>query len=167
MRPLPVSTRPARASDAETMSRSLHLGFATYRAFGWPAWEPPPFPNELEYAREKLRSRHTWGLMAEIAGEPAGHVAMYPDERRADTVYLWQLFVRPQWWGTGLAHGLHEAFVAEARDRGYREARLHTPAPHARARRFYERHGWRPDGPPDELWNFGIPAVRYRCRLDR
>jgi GNAT superfamily N-acetyltransferase len=162
-----VSTRLARPADAETMSRSLHLGFATYRAFGPPAWEPPPFPNELEYARDKLRSRHTWALMADVAGEPAGHVSMHPDATRDDTVYLWQLFVRPQWWGTGLAAMLHDAFVAEARARGYRHGTLHTPAPHARARRFYERHGWRPDGPPHELWNFGIPTVRYRCRLDR
>jgi GNAT superfamily N-acetyltransferase len=167
VRSLPVTTRLARPSDAETMSRSLHLGFATYRAFGPPAWEPPPFPNELEYAREKLRSRHTWALMADVAGEPAGHVSMYPDATRDDTVYLWQLFVRPPWWGTGLASMLHGAFVAEARGRGYRQGTLHTPAPHSRARRFYERHGWRPDGPPAELWNFGIPTVRYRCRLDR
>jgi GNAT superfamily N-acetyltransferase len=166
MRPLSVTTRLARPADAETMARSLHLGFATYRAFGPHAWEPPPFPNELEYARERLRSRHTWAMLAEIAGEPAGHVSMYPDDARDDTVYLWQLFVRPQWWGTGLAASLHDAFVAEARARGYRQGSLNTPAPHARARRFYERHGWRPDGPPGEMWDFGIPVVRLRLRLE-
>lgn len=165
MRSLPVTTRLARPSDAETMSRSLHLGFRTYRSFGPHAWEPPAFPQEIEFAREELRSRHTWALLADIAGEPAGHVAMRPDPTRDDTVYLWQLFVRPQWWGTGLAAMLHDAFVAEARARGYRQATLNTPAPHARGRRFYERHGWRPDGPPGELWNFGIPVVRYRLRL--
>jgi GNAT superfamily N-acetyltransferase len=167
VRSLPVTMRPARPADAETMSRSLHLGFATYRAFGPHAWEPPPFPDALEFAREKLRSRHTWALMAEIAGEPAGHVSMFPDAVRDDTVYLWQLFVRPAWWGTGLAAMLHDAFVAEACARGYREGVLQTPAPHARARRFYERHGWRPAGPPADLWNFGIPTIAYRRRFDR
>jgi GNAT superfamily N-acetyltransferase len=160
-----VTTRLALPADAETMTRSLHLGFATYRAFGPHAWEPPPFPNELEFTRERLRSRRTWALLAEIAGEPAGHVAMFPDTTRDDTVYLWQLFVRPQWWGTGLAPALHRAFAAEARARGYRQGTLHTPAPHVRARRFYERHGWRPDGPPDDLRGFGVPTIRYRCRL--
>lgn len=166
MPPLRVTTRPARPSDAETMARTLHIGFDTYRAFAPRGWSLPPFPNELEFSREQLRSRHGWGLMAEIAGEPAGHVAMYPDERCGGTVYLWQLFVRPQWWGTGLANALHEAFVAEARARGYRYARLTTAAQHARARRFYARHGWRPEGPPDELWNFGMPLVHLRRRLD-
>jgi GNAT superfamily N-acetyltransferase len=165
--PLPVRTRLARASDAETMSRSLHLGFDTYRAFTPAGWSPPAFAGELEFAREKLRSRHTWALLAEIAGEPAGHVAMYPDATRDDTVYLWQLFVRPPWWGTGLAAMLHDAFAEEARMRGYRAGSLATPAGQARARRFYERRGWRLAGPPDELWNFGVPIARYRCRLDR
>jgi GNAT superfamily N-acetyltransferase len=165
VRSLPVTTRLARPADADTMARSLHLGFAAYRAFGPAAWEPPPLPDEIELTRERLRSRHTWALMAEIAGEPAGHVSMYPDPARDDTAYLWQLFVRPQWWGTGLAGALHDAFVAEARARGYRQGTLMTPASHARARRFYERHGWRPDGPPETLWNFGIPLVRYRRRL--
>jgi GNAT superfamily N-acetyltransferase len=167
VRSLPVTARLARPSDAETMTRSLHLGFATNRSFGPHAWAPPPFPNEIELARERLRSRHTWALMAEIAGEPAGHVAMFPDAARDDTVYLWQLFVRPAWWGTGLAHALHEAFAEEARARGYRQGSLNTPAPHARARRFYERHGWRPAGPPDDQWRFGIPTIAYRCHLER
>ena len=167
MSPLPVRTRLGRASDAETMSRSLHLGFDTYRAFAPAAWSAPSFPNELEFTREKLRSRHTWALLAEIAGEPAGHVALFPDQRRDDTAYLWQLFVRPPWWGTELGSTLHEAFVQEARARGYRRATLSTPAPHARARHFYERRGWRLDGPPDELWGFGVPVVRLWLALER
>jgi len=163
----PVRTRLGRPADAEAMSRSLHLGFDTYRSFAPAGWSAPPFPNELEFTREKLRSRHTWALLAELAGEPAGHVAMYPAERRDDTVYLWQLFVRPPWWGTGLAGMLHEAFLVEARARGYRQATLSTPAPHARARRFYERRGWRLEASPDELWSFGVPIARLRLTLDR
>ena len=74
-----------------------------------------------------------------------------------------QLFVRPAWWGTGLAAGLHDAFLAEAAARGYRTARLHTPAGHARARRFYERRGWQVSGPP-ETW-IDLPVIAYRRAL--
>ena len=76
-----------------------------------------------------------WALLAEIAGEPAGHVALLPprgDESR--TAHLWQLFVRPAWLGSGLAGALHEAFEQRARERGHTQAALRTPAAHTRAR---------------------------------
>ncbi len=166
MRPAPVTFRTARPSDAPTIARTMRVGFDTYRAFAPGGWEPTPPPGDIERIAEQLRGRHTWALLAGVAGEPAGHVAMFPSaERPTDTVYLWQLFVRPPWWGMGLAADLHERFVAEAVDRGYANARLATPAPHARARRFYERRGWRSAGPPHELWDFGIPLIEYRRSL--
>jgi GNAT superfamily N-acetyltransferase len=157
----PVTTRVARPADAEMMARTTALGFETYRAFGGSGRAPVVLGSEA--IRERLRSRATWALLAEIAGEPAGHVAFFPDWRREDTAYLWQLFVRPAWWGSGLAADLHEAFVAEAVARGLREGRLNTPAAHARARRFYERRGWRASGPP-EPWG-GMAVAEYGCAL--
>jgi GNAT superfamily N-acetyltransferase len=160
---VPVATRRARPSDAATLSRTVALGAGTYVAFAPPDWSPLPPADEIRQLTERLARRDTWALLAEIGGEPAGHVALFPDWRPGGAVYLFQLFVRPAWWGTGLAGGLHDAFVAEARARGYRHARLHTPAAHARARRFYERRGWRPGGGP-ETWR-GLPVVEYRCLL--
>jgi GNAT superfamily N-acetyltransferase len=157
--------RLAVPADAPTIARTMALGFDTYRAFGPIGWQPPQDMTALVAMR--LATPGAWALLAEVAGEPAGHVGLLPDHGdEARTAYLWQLFVRPPWWGTGLAGALHDAFVAEARARGYRQGALNTPAPHARARRFYERRGWRPDGPPGELWRFGIPVLGYRCRLD-
>jgi GNAT superfamily N-acetyltransferase len=162
-RTIPVTTRIARPSDAATLSRTVALGAATYVAFAPAAWSPWPPAGDVEMLAARLARRDTWALLAEIAGEPAGHVALFPDWRPGGGVYLFQLFVRPAWFGTGLAAGLHEAFLAEARARGYRHARLNTPAGHARARRFYERRGWRRDGAP-ETWR-GLPVVEYACRL--
>lgn len=163
MRSLPVTTRRARPSDAATMARTVALGALTYVAFAPPEWRPWPPPGEVEHLTEQLGRRDTWALLAEIAGEPAAHVALLPDWQPGGAVYLWQLFVRPAWWGTGLAAGLHDAFVAEARERGHTHARLHTPAAHARARRFYERRGWHAGAPPAS-WR-GLPVVEYRCPL--
>jgi hypothetical protein len=44
------------------------------------------------------------------------------------------------------------------------QARLYTPAAHQRARRFYERRGWRAH---DERWNDGLQLelVEYRREL--
>lgn len=162
-RALPVTTRRARPSDAATIARTVALGAATFVAFAPAGWVPLPPAGHVASLTAQLARRDTWALLAEIAGEPAGHVALFPDWAPGGGVYLFQLFVRPAWRGTGLASGLHDAFVAEARARGYRHARLHTPAGHARARRFYERRGWRMSGGP-EMWR-GLPTVEYRCAL--
>ena len=161
MRPPAVTTRVARPSDAETIARTMHLGIETYTSFAPAGWTPRRPPHLVENLAEHLRSRHTWGLLADVAGEPAGHTLMFPDWQPGDGAYLSHLFTRPAWWGTGLAARLHDAFLAEVRDRGYRTARLHTPAGHARARRFYERRGWRVSAPP-ETW-LDLPVIEYRC----
>jgi GNAT superfamily N-acetyltransferase len=163
VRSLPVTTRRARPSDAGTIARTVLLGAQTYVAFAPGEWMPVPPPNDVEMTTETLAKRDTWALLAEIAGEPAAHVSLFPYWQPGGAVYLWQLFVRPAWWGTGLAAGLHDEFLAEARRRGYREARLHTPAGHARARRFYERRGWRTTG-SIVSWR-GLPVAEYRCRV--
>ncbi|MEY2534933.1 MAG: hypothetical protein QOF29_2843 [bacterium] len=144
------------------MARTLHLGFSTYRAFAPAGWSPPPYDRDVIVTTERMRAPGAWALLAERAGEPAGHVALLPDAALGDAAYLWHLFVRPRWWGSGIADALHAAFLARATELGYRRARLRTPAPHTRARRFYERRGWRTDGPPDDLWGFGIPLVTYQ-----
>jgi hypothetical protein len=56
--------------------------------------------------------------------------------------------------------------VAEARAAGrYAAMRLHTPAEHARARRFYEREGWTADAPPFYEPMLGLTLVTYRRAL--
>ena len=161
MRSLPVTTRVARPSDAATMARTVKLGAETYVAFAPAEWRPWPPVGDVELLTARLARRDTWALLAEIAGEPAAHVSLFPDWAPGGSVYLFQLFVRPAWWGTGLASALHEEFLAEARRRGYTRARLNTPAGHARARRFYERRGWRTTG-QIETWR-GLPIAEYWC----
>ena len=56
------------------------------------------------------------------------------------------LYVRPEAWGTGVAGELHDRAVAALRVAGVERARLWVLEHHARARRFYERRGWAPDG---------------------
>ncbi|MGZ4388822.1 MAG: N-acetyltransferase family protein [Gaiellaceae bacterium] len=53
------------------------------------------------------------------------------------------LYVRPEAWGTGVAALLHDRALAAL---GSGTARLWVLEENHRARRFYERRGWRPDG---------------------
>ncbi|MGH2743927.1 MAG: GNAT family N-acetyltransferase [Thermoleophilaceae bacterium] len=165
---MPWSLRPAAPRDAEQIASVLHEGFEGYRAFAPPQWEPPDPRDELERVRMYLDSDEVWCLIAEQDGEPAGHVALMParlHEQPSDEPglgHFWQLFVRPPWWGTGLASALHAEAVREAGARGYTAMRLFTPAAQARARRFYEREGWTAVGDLSDALDFGLPLVEYR-----
>jgi GNAT superfamily N-acetyltransferase len=160
--------RPATPGDSEQIATVMQEGFEGYRAFAPPGWEPPDAHAEVERMRGFLDNPEVWCLIAEQGGEPAGHVALMPTrlhESPSDVpglAHFWQLFVRPPWWGTGLATALHAEAVHEAASRGYTAMRLFTPAGQARARRFYEREGWTAAGEPSDALDFGMPLIEYR-----
>jgi len=116
----------------------------------------------------RLEDPATWWRVAEFAGEVCGHVAILPSElvtwRPApdpEVAHLWQLFVRPAAWGSGVAVALLEAAVDRASAQGYAQIRLFTPVRQARARRFYEREGWTAvDDPLDD--GEGLLIIQYR-----
>ena len=164
--------RRATLDDAETIAETVQLGFASFRPWAGPAFDPPSLALELPRVREGLERPTTWALVALSGGAPAGHVALTQarerEEPRPDIpglAHLWMLFVRPPWWGSGLAARLNALVVEQATERGYAAMRLHTPAGNARARAFYEREGWSTDAIaiPEPL--LGLDFVEYRRDL--
>lgn len=129
-----------------------------------------------ERAAERLRER---------LSDPAGSLMLVveDDDRRVVgmSVYgparddgeprscgqLHAINLEPRMWGTGLG----QALLAEAQLRlaadGYWEAYLWVVDGNARARRFYERSGWRCDGGTklDDDFGTGVTEVRYRREL--
>ena len=91
-----------------------------------------PFPREA--VRTRWAAFDGWAQV-----EPDGFVAVVDG-------WLEAMYVRPRAWGTGLADRLHAAAVAELERRDADRARLWVLEGNERARRFYERRGWRPDG---------------------
>jgi GNAT superfamily N-acetyltransferase len=175
----PIVTRRAGVEDIDAMLENVRAGFASYVEFTPAGWTPPRMPDERERMLDLLEDRRTWALLALIDGRPIGHVGMHPARQRPagggpdgwrgqpvmrGAVHLWQLFVLPDWWGSGVADVLHREFIAEARHEGYESGRLYTPAAHERARRFYERRGWHALG---EQLNpeLGLALAEYRMEL--
>jgi GNAT superfamily N-acetyltransferase len=162
------SLRRAGPPDADQVITVAYEGFEGYRSFAPPGWEPPDHQEELGRVRGHLADPAVWCLLAEVDGKPAGHAGIMPARihpNRSDDpglAHLWQLFVRPPWWGTGLAQALHAEAVREAQVRGFAAMRLFTPAAQARARRFYEREGWTVAGDASDAPEFGMPLVEYR-----
>jgi ribosomal protein S18 acetylase RimI-like enzyme len=54
--------------------------------------------------------------------------------------------------------------VDDFAQRGFTHVSLWVARSNERARGFYERLGWRPDGRDDEPF-FGAPQIRYRIEL--
>lgn len=158
--PAELTLREGRLADARVMAETIAIGFETYRAFAAPGWAPPGADREEQLVRARLGAESAWVLMAYDGDAPAGHVSLLPDPDPL-AAYLWHLFVRPPYWGTGLAHVLHGAFLETGRARGYRRGRLRTPARQARARRFYEREGWITDGTEAFEEGLGLDLLVY------
>jgi GNAT superfamily N-acetyltransferase len=168
-----LDIRLATPNDAGALAETTRLGFDSYREWAPEGWQPPPRALELQAIRERLKQTTTWCAMAvEEAGEPAGHVGIThaaerdrPHVRIRGRAHLWMLFVRPAWWGTGLAARLHRLALEEAARQGYGSIRLYTPAGQARARAFYEREGWTPAGRPFPEPLLGLDLMEYRRAL--
>jgi GNAT superfamily N-acetyltransferase len=166
-----VTFRIAVPEDAGEIALTVALAFQRYSEIAPAGWAPPPM--EPEAIRVRLRSPDVWCQVAEDGGRMAGHVALMPAALHASypvddpsLAQLWQLFVRQEHWGSGIATKLHDGVVAEARARGYSSFRLYTPAAQRRARSFYEREGWRAVGEAFAEPAFvGMELIEYRRPL--
>ncbi|HEX3805760.1 MAG TPA: GNAT family N-acetyltransferase [Gaiellaceae bacterium] len=94
-----------------------------------------PFPDDE--IRERWRNATGEVLVYEHDGEVVG-VAMI------ERCWLHGFYVVPSHWGTGVAAELHDAALAAMPDCA--EVKLWVLDANDRARRFYEKHGWRRNG---------------------
>ncbi len=110
-----------------------------------------------------------WSLSG--IGELLGQITVLPAPSAPHPVddptlaHVSNLFVRRDFWGTGLARDLNRAAVDRALERGFKELRLFVAAGQARARRFYEREGWFAAGDEFDDPAPGLTMVEYRYRL--
>jgi putative acetyltransferase len=106
------------------------------------------FPPEL-YPYPTLEIRQRWRdalanpglavLVAEESGRAIGVAGC-----RAE--WLDGLYVEPAWWSRGVGRTLHDAALDRLRAGGSARCHLWVLEHNDRARRFYERLGWRENG---------------------
>jgi len=91
------------------------------------------------------------------------------DDVPAGTSELGSLYVTEDVAGTGVARVLMDAAIEHVRAAGQVHFTSWVRRENARARRFYEKHGMRPDGAersgPHDVLPIEIHEIRYRMSL--
>ena len=163
--------RGARMGDEDAIAR-VHV--AAWRA-GYRGMMPDAFLDALD---ERARAKRWREVIANpAAGRRAvvaiaddsivGFAGVGPARGEAGTRgELYMINVAPAAWGTGAASALLARATEALRDLGHREAILWVLRQNARARRFYEREGWRETGDRRDTltengFTFEVDELRY------
>src|SRR5262249_17484647 len=131
-------------------------------------WSAPALEIEVAHLQTSLTDDTVHCVVAERDGELVGQITLLPAARAPHPVdnprlgHVSNLFVRRDHWGGGLARGLPAPAVGIARNSAFTELRLFVAEGQGRARRFYEREGWRPAGEPFDDPVPGLTMVEYR-----
>jgi L-amino acid N-acyltransferase YncA len=162
------AVRDATALDAAAIAR-VHVASwrATYRGI-----VPDAVLDRLSVERREAYWRETaadpagppvW--VAEVAGQVVGFASAGPcrdEDMPAGTGELHAIYLAPQAWGRGLGRALLDHAVADLRARSLDPLVLWVLTGNRRARTFYERQGWRPEGGRRELDFDGTPVEEQR-----
>jgi ribosomal protein S18 acetylase RimI-like enzyme len=124
-----VIVREARLEDAEAMA-CAHAASAS-AAYG----RDEDLERRTRQWREVFNEPESRPYLAEVEDRVVGVLSVGQSE-------LYAIYVQPDWWGKGVGQALldkAEALLVQTCD----EAELTVLVGNSRARRFYERNGWR------------------------
>jgi GNAT superfamily N-acetyltransferase len=108
----------------------------------------------------------SFGPETDVLSAPWPH-PLSTDGEDGRVAELYALYVRPAWWSTGTGRALMDRVLARTSGAGYRSISLWVLRDNQRARRFYKRAGFTPDGAANVLSSLGnVIEVRYRRTLD-
>ncbi len=169
-----ITIRPARAEDA--------LAIATIHVKTWQHAYQGQIPDHYLSSLSIDTRTKTWQgwltnprpdtqvFVAEIDSKVAGFCGV-GKSREADadetSGELYAIYVDSQRMNQGLGSALIEAGVAWLKHEGFKVATLWVLDSNHKARRFYERKGWAPDGKTrtETITDFTLQEVRYAAVL--
>lgn len=139
-RGLDVEVRKATASDYQKVFEVHRSSVLAGLSHIFPP-DKYPFPEDDERRKwsEYLDSSDHAVFIAERDGSAVGVAVITGDLQE-------RFFVVPEQWGKGVADALHDEVIELMRLRGLPQCRLWVLDENQRARRFYEKRGWRRDG---------------------
>ena len=190
-----VVIRSASTADAAQIAVVMRDSwFAAYDGIIAPAIiDRATAPDGGARVRQSFRMRPWQRMIAAVARQPGraqadpavpdiiGYASFGPERDVLDTPWpypltsagsggkvaeLYALYVHPAWWSTGTGRALMDHVLAKVRAAGYGCITLWVLEANARARRFYQRAGFIPDGARHVLDDLGgVTEIRYRRAL--
>ena len=154
-----MSAANLRRARPEDLAALAELHHAIWQETQWELVGLPRAARDIAWYRNVIEPTLGRTVVAVSDGLPRGYVTCLDD-------LLDDIWVAPASQGRGIGALLLRAGEEIIRDSGHAEARLECIAANLRARRFYERHGWRPtrafvmDEPRP-----GLGMAEYRKRL--
>lgn len=170
--PAGVVVRAATTADAPGIAR-VHV--ASWRS-AYRGLLPDALLDGLSAERRAegwARSISDGSTAVLVAVDPAGPIVGFVatgDTRDADAAdgvgEVFAIYLDPAWWDLGVGRTLITAGASALGSR-FDEATLWVLDTNERARAFYERNGWQPDGAVKRatLGDAEVEEVRYRTRL--
>lgn len=146
--------RQGDAADEQAAIELIRAAMGTYS--DWcPGWSPP---HDME-ARERARWRASDSSLHRLVVCVGEQVVGVSVSKQGPSAVLSLLMVAPTAWGTGVAAGLHDRAL---RDTAASSIRLTVPEGNGRARRFYEKNGWRRTSAAARTHSWlGLPMLEY------
>ena len=165
-----MQVRLARGDDAAAVETiRIEAWRVAYRGILPPA-DLDAMPIDASRWRARFESPPAgWtSFVAERDSSLIGFAAMGPSRDEPHVGELYAIYVDPEDWSSGAGRALIVR-AEEQLARAYSLATLWVLTGNARARRFYELAGWRPDGSVKAEDIFGVAAeeTRYRKELRR
>jgi GNAT superfamily N-acetyltransferase len=170
-----VIIRTAQVADAEAIARVRVAAWrAAYRGLMPDAYleRADLEATETEQLRDRLGaiSLRARVSVAEANEWIVGYCAYgcdTNDERACLKGAIFDLYIHPQLWYHGVGHRLLAYATEYFKIQGCGQATLLVYEDNIRARRFYERAGWRRDGHRELFthYDFARPVLRYRISL--
>jgi GNAT superfamily N-acetyltransferase len=166
---VPVEIRTARAGDA--------LAIAEVHVAAWRAAYAGIIPEHVLAALSVERRAKQWrqriqqgrspiwvAALPDVQGFVSAGDSRDADSSRAGEVYA--LYVAPESWGRGVGQRLFSRASAWLAQR-YEVGQLWVLAGNERARRFYRRQGWEPDGVEKHEQRGDVTLHEVRLVVDR
>jgi ribosomal protein S18 acetylase RimI-like enzyme len=161
--------RPASPEDALAIETIRVHGWRTAYRHVYPAAELDALPIDPERWRSRLHVPPPgWTtVVCEEQGAVVGFASTGPSRDEDEIGELYAIYVEPEAWSRGAGRALMAAAEKQLAS-DYDAALLWVLEDNPRARGFYERAGWAPDGirKAEERLGVRAPEVRYRKDFD-